>query len=186
MVSRVQNRLFDPRRGFERGASLPKFGLWMLARWFFFATAFPWPSPLKVWLLRLFGARVGNRVYLKPRISIHFPWKLAVGDDTWIGEEVTIINFEPIDIGSNCCISQRAFICSGNHNFRDESMSYRNAAIVIEDGVWLGACTFCGPGVKIGEDCVVTAGSVVVSSSEPNLILQGNPAVMSGYRWKAT
>ena len=104
----------------------------------FFKTFIPWPSYLKVILLRFFGASVGKRVVLKPNINFHFPWNLSIGSDVWIGEEVFILNFSQVTIGSNVCISQRAFLCTGNHDFRDTAFSYRNAPIFLSSGCWVG------------------------------------------------
>jgi putative colanic acid biosynthesis acetyltransferase WcaF len=114
------------------------------------------------------------------------PWRLEVGDNVWIGEEAYILNFENVRIGSNACISQRSFICTGNHDYRDPAMSYRNKPIIIEDGAWIGAQAFIAPGLTVGMDCVITAGSVLMKSAESGLIYMGNPAVSSGVRWRHT
>jgi putative colanic acid biosynthesis acetyltransferase WcaF len=182
--TKVRNDLFDAKRSFNRERPLSVFAAWMIIRWLFFTTSFPWPSPIKVRLLRLFGAKVGKQVYLKPRISIHFPWKLVIGDFSWIGEEVTIVNFEPISIGNHCCISQRAFLCSGNHDFRDPAMGYRNAPITIMDGVWVGATSSIGPGTTLGVDTVISLGSVVLNDLPDNGVYRGHPAVRVADRWK--
>lgn len=182
--SRVRNDQFDARAGFDRGRSVYWFALWHLVRWAFFVSCFPWPSRLKVALLKLFGARIGRGVYIKPRVSIHIPWKLEIGDYSWIGEEVTMVNFEPITIGEHCCVSQRAFLCSGNHDFRDPRMLYRNAPIRIASGAWIGAGAFVAPGVDVGVDCVITAYSVVLHSTPANSIVRGNPAAVCGQRWR--
>ena len=93
--SRVRNDLFDPRKNFDLGRPRSVFMLWYLLKCVFFLSSFPWPSRFKSWLLRLFGAEVGRAVYWKPRVNIHIPWNLKVGDHTWVGEEVCIINFAP-------------------------------------------------------------------------------------------
>jgi putative colanic acid biosynthesis acetyltransferase WcaF len=132
---------------------------------------------MKRTLLSVFGAVMMKRIYLKPRINIHIPWKLSIGCDTWIGEGVEIYNFANVSIGSNCCISQRAFLCAANHNYSDPTMKYRNAPIKIMDGAWIGACAFIGPGVTIGIDTVVTAGSVVTKDLPDGMVCSGNPCV---------
>ena len=111
------------------------------------------------------------------------PWKLEIGDYTWIGEEVFILNFELVKIGTNVCISQRAFLCGGNHDYTSPDFRYRNAPITVESGVWIGACCFVGPGVSIGADTVISAGSVVTKSLDANYIYKGNPPQVIKTRW---
>lgn len=173
---------FDASRGLDRGRGRTVEMLWYLVKCAVFLSPLPWPSRWKGMLLRAFGAKVGDGVVIKPRVNIHFPWKLELGDHCWLGEEVFILNFEKIAIGPHTCVSQRAFLCAGNHDYRDPSFSYRNAPITLGRGVWIGAQVFVGPGVEIGEDCVVAASSVVTRSLPPNRIFRGNPATDCGQR----
>ena len=183
-MTRVRNDLFDAGKGFDRGRPKPVEAVWYLLKCACFLSPLPFPSRLKCALLRAFGARVGRGVVLKPRINIHFPWKLSIGDHVWIGEEVFILNLEPVTIGAHCCISQRAFICTGNHDYRRPDMAYRSQPIVIEDGAWVGAQVFVSPGVTIGTDAVVAAGSVVTRSLPAEMVCSGNPCVPVKPRWK--
>ena len=183
-MTRVRNDLFDPRKRLDRGRAF-----WVEAAWYgtkcvLFLPPWPVPSSVKRVVLRFFGARVGRGVVIKPRVNIHLPWKLVVGDFAWIGEEVFILNFEQVTIGTHCCISQRAFLCTGNHDFRQPDMPYRNRPITIEDGAWVGAQAFVAPGVTIGSDTVVTAGSVVTKSQPPQMVCGGNPCFPTKPRWK--
>lgn len=182
-MTRVRNDLFDPRKGLERGRSKMIEALWYLTKCAFFLPAFPWPSALRRGLLRLFGAQVGTGVVIKPRVNVHLPWKLVVGDHAWIGEEVFILNFEPVEIGAHCCVSQRAFLCTGNHDYRDTAMSYRNAPVKVGAGAWVGAQTFVAPGVEIGAEAVAAAGSVVLSNLPAAMVCRGNPCVPLRPRW---
>jgi putative colanic acid biosynthesis acetyltransferase WcaF len=116
-------------------------------------------------------------------VNIHFPWKLVVGDYTWIGEEAWILNFEPISIGKHCCVSQRAFLCGGNHDFAMIDMRYRNGPIRLADGVWIGAQAFVAPNVIIEEDVVVTAGSVVTTRLPAGMVCGGFPCKPIKPRW---
>jgi putative colanic acid biosynthesis acetyltransferase WcaF len=181
--SRVRNDLFDHRKGFALGRARPVFVIWYLLKSFFFLSSFPWPSRFKSWLLRAFGAEVGQGVYWKPRVNIHIPWKLKVGDYTWVGEEVCIINLAFVSIGAHCCLSQRSFLCSGNHDYRSPDMQYRHAPIVLEDGVWVGAGAFIGPGVTVGADAVITAMSLANRSLEGAWIYAGQPCAPVRRRW---
>lgn len=182
-VSRVTLNRFDPSKGLDRGVSGLKEAIWYIVKMVFFLTAFPVPQKLKAILLTWFGAKVGKGVIIKPRVNIHMPWKLEIGDYSWIGEEVFILNFEYVKIGKNVCISQRAFLCGGNHDYRDPAFQYRNGPITLQDGAWLGANCFVSPNVTIGADTVVSAGSVVTKNINPNSIYNGNPAVWVKNRW---
>jgi putative colanic acid biosynthesis acetyltransferase WcaF len=183
-ATRVRNDLFQPTLGLERGRAWWIEAGWMAVKSVFFLSGLPWPRRLKRGILRLFGARIGIEVIIKPRVNIHFPWKLEIGDHSWIGEEVMILNLEPVRIGRHCCLSQRAFLCTGNHDFRDPSMPFRNAPIVIEDGVWVGAQSFVAPGRRLGLDAVITAGSIVLSDVPAGMICSGNPCAPQRARWK--
>ena len=182
-VSRTRLDKFDSSNGLNRGVSRSKEMLWYLIKVIFFLSPLPYPSSFKSSLLRFFGTKIGTSVVIKPRVNIHFPWKLEIGNNVWIGEEVFLLNFELLIIGDNVCISQRAFICGGNHDYKITSMPYRNGAITLEDGCWIGANVFVGPNVNIGEDTVVSAGSVVTKSLSKNGIYRGNPIEFIKNRW---
>lgn len=183
MESKVNLSQFNANIGLDRGVRKLTEMMWYLVKIIFFLSAIPYPSRFKVMVLRLFGAKIGKGVVVKPRVNIHFPWKLTIGDNVWIGEEVFVLNFEQLTIGNNVCISQRAFICGGNHDYKDPSMPYRNGPITLEDGCWIGASSFVGPNVSIDTDTVVSAGSVVTQSLEGNGIYRGNPAELIINRW---
>jgi putative colanic acid biosynthesis acetyltransferase WcaF len=127
-------------------------------------------------LLRLFGARIGAGVVIKPRVNIKRPWRLEIGDHSWIGEGVWIDNLTMVAVGSNCCISQGAYLCTGNHDWSDPRFSLLAKPIVVADQAWIGAGATVGPGVSIGEGSVATLGSVVVSDTLPWHVYAGNPA----------
>jgi len=180
---RVRNDLFDARIGLDRGRPAWFETLWYLCKCLLFLTPLPVPYGIKRAVLRAFGAHVGKGVIIKPRVNIHFPWKLTIGDHTWIGEEVFLLNFEPITIGDQCCISQRAFLCTGNHDYRQPSMPFRNRPIIIESGAWVGAQAFVSPGVTIGSESVIAAGSVVTRSQPAGGVCAGNPCAVVRNRW---
>jgi putative colanic acid biosynthesis acetyltransferase WcaF len=179
----VRNDLFDRTRGLQRGRPFVIETVWHLTKCLLFLTPLPVPSRLKCLLLRLFGARVGRGVVIKPQVKILFPWKLTIGDFAWIGEEVIILNFEPARLGAHCCISQRAFLCGGGHDYRQPDMPYRNGPIVVEDGAWVGAQVFVAPGVTIGTEAVITAGSVVTRDQPPRMVCSGHPCLPLRQRW---
>jgi len=184
-MTRVRNDLFNAKQGLDRGRPAWFEALWYMVKCLLFLPPWPFPSRLKCAVLRWFGAKVGKSVRIKPRVNIHFPWKFIVGDFTWIGEEVFILNFEPVSVGSQCCISQRAFLCTGNHDYRKPDMSYRNRPISVQDGAWVGAQVFVGPGVTIGREAVIAAGSVVTSDQPAGMVCGGNPCAPVRKRWPA-
>ncbi len=182
-MTKVRLDLFNSKIGLVRSVSKIKEVIWYLVKIIFFLSAIPYPSSFKVLVLRLFGAKIGTGLVIKPRVNIHFPWKLMIGDNVWIGEEAFLLNFELLTIGNNVCISQRAFLCGGNHDYKKPSMPYRNGPITLEDGSWVGATVFVGPSVVIGVDTVVSAGSVVTQSLGGNRVYRGNPAQFIKNRW---
>lgn len=181
--SKVKLNNFDPSLGLDRGASIIKEIAWYFIKVFFFLSAIPYPNSLKSGLLRVFGAKVGKGLVIKPKVNIHFPWKLDIGNHVWIGEEVIILNFEKASIGNNVCISQRSFLCGGNHDFKDPAMRYKNGPITLNDGCWIGACAFIGPKVTIGCDTVVLVGSIITSDLKANLVYRNNIQEVKKERW---
>jgi putative colanic acid biosynthesis acetyltransferase WcaF len=162
---------------FDRGASKLRESLWLLVSLFLFRLCPFSLSALKCAVLRAFGAKIGRGVVIKPQVKITFPWKLKVGDFVWLGEECWLLNLDHITIGNHVCISQRAFVCTGNHNYRLPTFDLIVKPITIEDGAWLGAGCWVAPGVKIGSHSVLAACSVMAADMEPWGIYQGNPAV---------
>lgn len=181
-MNTVRNDLFDSQRGLTRGRGRLVEATWVLVRALFFMSSIPWPIRFKRRLLILFGAKIGVGFYIRPRVNIHFPWKLVVGDHCWIGDDCGLLNLEPIVMGNNVAIAHRVYIATGNHDYSDHTMSYRNSPIRIDDGAWVASCVFIGPGVTLGSHCVIAAGSVVTKSVEPWKIVRGNPSQVVGTR----
>jgi putative colanic acid biosynthesis acetyltransferase WcaF len=127
-------------------------------------------------MLRVFGAKLGKGVIIKPRVNIKYPWYLIIGDNTWIGEGVWIDNLTWVRIGSNVCISQEAYLLTGNHNYKDKKFGLIIGEINIEDGAWIGARSIVCPGVSCGKHSVLTVGSILQKDAVANRIYRGNPA----------
>ena len=134
-------------------------------------------SKFKQWLLRLFGAKIGRGVYLKPGIKLKFPWKLTIGSYSWVGEDVWIDNMAEVFIGSNVCVSQGAYLCTGNHDWSTRNMKLFTKPICIEDGAWVAAHSTVGPGVTIGQAAILAISSVTAKTIPPFEIWSGAPAV---------
>jgi putative colanic acid biosynthesis acetyltransferase WcaF len=161
---------------FHHGRSVIIRLTWMLVSRLFFQTNLPYPSSLKKALLRLFGAKVGKGVVIKQNLNLKHPWRLEVGDYTWIGEHVWIDNLVLVKIGSNCCISQGAFLLTGNHNYKSVKFDLMTSEINIENGVWIGAKSIVGPGVTCSSHSILVVGSATFNNMNAYSIYQGNPA----------
>jgi len=133
-------------------------------------------------ILRAFGARIGKRVLIKPGVRIKFPWRLEIGDDSWLGEDAWIDNLVTVRIGANCCISQDAYICTGSHDWGASTFGLIVKPVKIGDGAWLASRSVIGPGVVVGEGAVLCLGSVTTSDLAAWGIYQGVPATLVKYR----
>ncbi len=158
------------------GSAIKRF-IWYLMNVVLFKSSLPWSNGLKVFSLRLFGAKVGKNVLIKPNANIKYPWFLEIGDNVWIGEEVWIDNLGKVKIGNNVCISQGAMLLYGNHNYKKESFDLIVGDITLEDGVWVGAKSVVCPGVTMKSHSILTVGSVLTKDTDEYGIYQGNPAV---------
>lgn len=162
---------------FNKGAGLIKITLWYFVNALIVRASWNPFMGIKLALLRAFGAKIGKRICIKNDVIIKSPWNLVIGDDCWIGEGCWIDNLDRVSIGSNVCISQGAMLLTGNHDYTNPAMPYRNAPISIEDGAWIGAQTTVCPGVNVHRNAILTVGSVATKDMEENGIYQGNPAV---------
>jgi putative colanic acid biosynthesis acetyltransferase WcaF len=178
----VLGRVLAP--GYDIGASLPK-----RVAWYFVNLGVlynPWLplSAPRVWALRAFGARVGTGVTIKPQVKVKFPWKLTVGDDAAIGEECWIDNLDQVTIGRGSMLSQRSYLCTGNHDWSSHDLPLRTAPITIGEHAWVGAGATVGPGAEVGDGTVVTVGSVALGKLPANAICSGNPATVQRPRFR--
>jgi len=162
---------------YQSGASKPKMLLWYFTNLLFFTSRWLPISAFKVFLLRVFGAKIGTGVVIKPAVNIKYPWRLKIGNHVWIGEQVWIDNLENITIGDHVCISQGAMLLCGNHNYKRTTFDLLVGKIVLEDGAWIGAQTVVCPGVTCKSHSLLTVGSIATSNLNAYTIYQGNPAV---------
>jgi len=165
---------FD-KKEFQTGASVFKQASWYLTSLLLFRSGVIPFSRLLVILLRCFGAQIGKNVRIKPHIYIKYPWKLSIGDHSWLAD-CYIENLDQVHVGTHVCISQRAMLLTGNHDYRSPEFDLITKPILIETGAWICANTTVGPGVWVGAGSVLIAGSVATNDLAPNTIYQGNPA----------
>lgn len=117
------------------------------------------PSRVKARILRLFGAKVGQGVVIKPRVDIKSPWFLEIGDHVWLGEKVWIDNHTTVRIGSNSCISQGAYIFTGNHDWSEPAFAFFCKPVQIGEGVWVTAFAKVTPGMVIPDHHALLPGA---------------------------
>jgi putative colanic acid biosynthesis acetyltransferase WcaF len=172
----------NTKRGYTPGRAYWYRALWLIVEALVLLNPLVGPSFIKRWVLRSFGARIGRNVLIKPSLHVKYPWLLEIGENAWIGERVWIDNFRQVRIGANACISQGAYLCTGNHDWSDPGMGLVTRPITVENGAWVGAFCLIGPGVTIGEEAVITLGAVVLRDAEPRRIYSGNPAACTGER----
>jgi putative colanic acid biosynthesis acetyltransferase WcaF len=175
-LSQFQNRSYKPGRNwFIRG-------LWYVISMLVFESGWvPLMAP-KRWILRLFGARIGRGLVIKPRVWIKYPWRLAVGDHCWIGQGAWIDNLADVRLGSHVCVSQQVYLCTGSHDHRRQTFDLVTRPIEIHDGVWLAARSLVLGGVTIATNSLVAAGSVVTKNVPAAAIVAGQPARPIGTR----
>jgi putative colanic acid biosynthesis acetyltransferase WcaF len=162
---------------FYPGSSVVKRVLWYYVNALFLKTSLLPSNSFKAFLLRIFGAKIGKSLIIKPGVNIKYPWHLTIGDHTWLGENVWIDSLVPVTIGNNVCISQGAVILTGSHNYKKTSFDLITLSVVLEDGVWIGACAVVNAGVIAAAHAVLTSGSVAVKNLEAYAVYQGNPAI---------
>lgn len=166
---------FDKKQ-FQVGASSIKVYTWYLTSVICFKSGLVPFSTLLVSILRAFGAEIGKDVRIKPGIHIRYPWKLRLGDHSWLAD-CYIDNLDFVVIGRNVCISQQAMLMTGNHDYKSRNFDLVTKPIILEDGVWIGAKSLVAPGVKASSHAVLTAGSTAVKNLDAYVVYQGNPAL---------
>jgi putative colanic acid biosynthesis acetyltransferase WcaF len=150
--------------------------LWILARGSLFR--FSWHNfyGFRNWLLRLFGAKVGQHVHIRPTTRIEIPWLLTIGDYSSLGDYSIIYDLGPIVIGRRCTVSQYAHICAGTHDYTRPDMPLLRPTITLGDDVWIAASAFVGPGVKVSDGALLGACAAAFKDLDSWTIYAGNPA----------
>lgn len=149
---------------------------WWLVQSLLFSTSPQFLYGWRVFLLRTFGAKIGKNVIIRPSVKITYPWKLRIGDNSWIGDYVDLYTLGEINIGKNTVISQRSYICTGTHDFTKIDFPIYAQTINIHDSVWIATDVFVAPGVTIHKNVVVGARSSVFNDLAENYVYLGSPA----------
>lgn len=150
--------------------------LWWLVQSSLFGMSPQFMYGWRQWLLRVFGATVGQKVLIRPTAKITYPWKVRIGDYSWIGEDVVLYSLGEIEVGCNVVVSQRSYICAASHDYNSPSFDILAQSVHIEDEVWIATNVFVAPGVTIGKGAVIGACSSVFSNLPAMMLCIGSPA----------
>ncbi|MBF2051456.1 MAG: hormogonium polysaccharide biosynthesis acetyltransferase HpsU [Leptolyngbya sp. IPPAS B-1204] len=160
---------------FDRGRPGAVILLWWLVQ----AIVFPLtPHAAHRWrvaVLRLFGAKIGQGVSIRPTARITYPWNVSIGDYSWIGDDVVLYSLDRIAIGQHCVISQKTYLCTGSHHLQDPAFGLKTAPIIIGNGAWIATDCFVAPGVQIGANAVIGARSTVLRDMPNQQVCWGSP-----------
>lgn len=148
--------------------------------WIVQDTIFRW-SPqsaygFRRWLLTLFGAKIGKKVIIRPTVRVTYPWKLTIGDYSWIGDDAHLYTLGEIVIGAHACVSQNTYLCTGSHDPAKIDFPIYAKPVVVCDQAWVAAGAFIMPGVTIGKGAMVGARSLVIADVPPLMVALGSPA----------
>ena len=153
--------------------------VWNIAAAFLFR---PFITPLfrkwRIALLRMFGAKVEWDANVYASVKIWAPWMLQMGHRACLGPEVICYNQDWVVLEDEAIVSQYSYLCTAGHdvnmmNTADKSLI--TAPIILKCKSWIGARSFIGMGVEIGEGAVVGATASVYKSVEPWSVVGGNP-----------
>ena len=169
-LASYNNSLYKP------GGRLKIF-LWYFFNIIFLKNGFQPFSWLKIFVLKMFGAKIGSNVTLKPGVNVKYPWKLTIGSNVWVGENVWVDNLDEVIIGDNVCLSQGVMLLSGNHNYKKSTFDLIIGKIILEDGVWIGSKSIVSGGITCHSHSVLSLGSVASKDLLGYTIYRGNPAI---------
>jgi putative colanic acid biosynthesis acetyltransferase WcaF len=159
-----------------RGKSKIIVQLWWLVQSTLFALS---PQIMYGWrrfLLRIFGAKIGKSVIIRSSVKITYPWKVKIGDYSWVGDDVVLYSLGDIEIGKNTVVSQRCYICTGSHHYNSKSFEIYAKKITIGNKCWLATDVYVAPSVTISDFTIVGARSSVFKDLPTNKVCIGNPA----------
>lgn len=159
-----------------RGKSILTVQLWRFVQSIFFKLSPQFFYGWRRFLLRLFGAKIGKNVIIRPSVTVTYPWKINIGDYSWIGDNVVLYSLDEIIIGSNTVVSQKSYLCAAAHDYSKFDFPIFGKKIEISDECWLASDVFVAPGVKVGKQCVIGARSSVYKNMPEGWVCYGNPA----------
>ena len=190
-MTTTQPAKFQDLKSFKLPANFRGRPAWYVQSWWIIQSTLFGCSPQmfyawRRWLLRRFGAKIGEGVIIRPTARLTFPWKVTIGDHAWIGDHVVLYSLGEITIGPNAVISQKSYICTGSHDPFVPTFDIFAKPISIGAESWIATDVFVAPGVTIGPGALIAARSAVFTNIPPATIARGTPAKVIGPRTMKT
>lgn len=130
------------------------------------------------WLRELLGT-LGEGASVTPPLFVDYGEHITIGARTFVNYNLTALDVAPISIGEDCQIGPNVQLLTPTHPIDPQSRRDKVESakpIVLGDNVWLGGGVIVCPGVTIGDNSVIGAGSVVTRDVPPDVVAVGNPA----------
>lgn len=134
---------------------------------------------LRAALLRINGARVGKKCFIRGGLQMQEGFNLHLGDEVFINAGCCFDTSALITLGSRVQLAYQVTLVTGGHQIGSHDCragSHTPQPITVEEGAWIGARALILPGVTIGAGAVVAAGSVVTKDVAPDVLVAGVPA----------
>jgi putative colanic acid biosynthesis acetyltransferase WcaF len=113
--------------------------------------------PWRIFLLRLFGAKIKPGAHVYPSAKIWAPWNLVMEANSCLANNVDCYNVAPVTLGEGSVVSQYSFLCTASRDYKDPSLPLMIAPITIGPRAWIAADVYVGPGVDVGGGSLVAA-----------------------------
>lgn len=137
------------------------------------------PKPANQWrlfLLKLFGCKIYGKPFVHQRARIQIPWNLILHDRACLGDRANAYSLGVIEIFEYATVGQEVYLCTGTHAFDKPEMNLITSKITVHQRAFIGARAFVMPGIIVGENAIIGAGSLVTKNVKKNTIVGGNPA----------
>lgn len=130
-------------------------------------------------MLKDMFAEIGENCYIEPPLHANWGGKhVHLGNNVYANFNLTLVDDVDIYIGNDCLFGPNAVIATAGHPIDPElraRVTQYNAEVHIGNNVWLGAGVIVMPGVTIGDNSVIGAGSIVTKDIPSNVVAFGNP-----------
>ena len=160
-----------------RGRSIFYVQLWWCVQKSLFALSPQFAYGWRNFLLRSFGAKIGDGVIIRPTVTVTYPWKVSIGDYSWVGDNTVLYSLGEILIGSNVVVSQNCYLCTGSHDPGQVDFPIWSKKIKLENECWIASDVYIAPNTTVGKGAVVAARSTVLKNLESGWVYAGTPAI---------